>query len=103
MLRRLGFGRLESIRIQRGAVILDPCPTVIQILKFGSTDHPEQVEPAAFELKMPLAQLFEFIRGVEDGEIRCLEVRHGLPFSIEIERRISRGMPDVKGEHVEAV
>jgi hypothetical protein len=32
-----------------------------------------------------------------------LEVRHGLPFSIEIEHSISGEMPDVKGEHVESV
>jgi hypothetical protein len=49
-----------------------------------------------------MADLFEYIRGVDDGEIRRLEVRHGLPFSMEIEHRIPRGMPDVKGEHVGA-
>jgi hypothetical protein len=58
---------------------------------------------AEFELKKSLADLFEHIRGVDEGEIRCLEVRHGLPFSMQVEYRIPRGMPDVKGEHVEAV
>ena len=103
-LRRLGFGRLEFIRIQRGELVLDPWPTVVQMLKFGSADSTQNHHATADrKLKKPLVELFEYIRGVNDGEIRCLEVRHGLPFSMEIERRISRGMPDVKGEHVEAV
>jgi hypothetical protein len=102
-LNQLGFGRLEFVRIQRGELVLDPAPTVVQVLKFGSAEWQPPSRAADFELKEPLAKFFEYIRGVDDGAIRCLEVRHGLPFSMEIEQRISRGMPDVKGEHVEAV
>jgi hypothetical protein len=102
-LNQLGFGRLEFVRIQRGELVLDPAPTAVQVLKFGSAEWQPPRRAADFELKEPLAKFFEYIRGVDDGAIRCLEVRHGLPFSMEIEQRISRGMPDVKGEHVEAV
>jgi hypothetical protein len=102
-LNQLGFGRLEFVRIQRGELVLDPAPTVVQVLKFGATESQPPSGSADFELKKPLAKFFEYIRGVDDGAIRCLEVRHGLPFSMEIEHCISRGMPDVKGEHVEAV
>jgi hypothetical protein len=31
-----------------------------------------------------VSELFEFVRAVDDGEIRSLEVRHGLPFSMEV-------------------
>lgn len=103
ILRQLGFGHIESIKIRRGALVLDPWPKVVQVLKFGATENQRPNRPAEFELKKPVAEFLEYIRGVDDGEIHCLEVRHGLPFSMEIERRISREMPDVKGEHVEAV
>ena len=103
LLQQLGFGRLESVKIRGGAVVLEPSPTLVQVLKFGAVESHPPSRSADFELKKSMADLFEYIRGVDDGEIRCLEVRHGLPFSIEIERRIPRGMPDVKGEHVEAV
>ena len=95
-LNQLGFGRLEFVRIQRGELVLDPAPTVVQVLKFGAAESQPPSGSADFELKKPLAKLFEYIRGVDDGAIRCLEVRHGLPFSMEIEHCISRGMPDVK-------
>jgi hypothetical protein len=35
-------------------------------------------------LKQQTAQLFEFVRSVDAGEIRVLEVRGGLPFAMEI-------------------
>ncbi|MGA2182620.1 MAG: hypothetical protein ABSH47_06285 [Bryobacteraceae bacterium] len=104
VLQQLRFGRLESIRIRHGAPVLDdPGPTAVQVVKFGSTESTPSDRSSEFELKKPLAELFEYIRGVDDGEIRHLEVRHGLPFSMEIEHGISRGMPDVEGEHVGAV
>ena len=101
--QQLGFGHFESIKIRCGALVLDPWPTVVQVLKFGAAESEASDRAEDFELKKSMAEFFEYIRGVDDGEIRCLEVRHGLPFSMEIECRIPRGMPDVKGEHVGAV
>ena len=43
-------------------------------------EHPSN----AFDLKQEVAQLFEAVRGVDDGEIRVLEVRGGLPLCMEI-------------------
>lgn len=103
MLQDVGFGRLESLKIHNGVLVLDPWPTVVRVLKFGLADDPVPTHPADFELKKPLAQFFEYIRGVDVGVIRRLDVHHGLPFSMEIQYCIPRGMPDVKGEHVEAV
>jgi hypothetical protein len=102
-LQELGFGHLESIKVRRGELILDPWPTVVQVLKLGAAQAEPSNRPADFDLKKPLVEFLEYIRGVEDGEVRRLEVRHGLPFSMEIEQRISKGMPDVKGEHDDAV
>ena len=36
-----------------------------------------------FELMQAIADFIEFVRDVEDGEILRLEVRHGLPVSME--------------------
>jgi hypothetical protein len=36
VLQQLGFGHLESIKVRRGALVLDPWPTVVQVLKFGA-------------------------------------------------------------------
>ena len=84
---RLGFGRFEYLRIERGEIVLDPWPTAVRDVKFASLDHPGAAKgpPPEFELKPQVAELFEYIRDVDAGEIRTLEVKSGLPFSMEIE------------------
>ena len=82
----IGFGRFEYLRIERGEIALDPWPTVVQDVKFGTQDPgAAKLPPADFELKAQVAQLFEYVRAVDAGEIRTLEIKHGLPFSMEIE------------------
>jgi len=82
----LGFGRFEYLRIERGELVLDPWPSVVRDVKFGAQDPGTgRAIPADFELKPQVAELFEYIRDVDAGEIRCLEVKSGLPFSMEIE------------------
>ena len=82
----LGFGRFEYLRIERGELVLHPWPGVIRDVKFGSHDPgAAKTIPADFELKPQVAELFEYIRDVDAGEIRTLEVKSGLPFSMEIE------------------
>jgi hypothetical protein len=83
--------------------VLDPWPTTLQILKFGVREGAVPRQSGECQLKRSLLEFFDYVRGVEEGQIRNLEIRHGLPFSMEIERRISREVPDVEEEHVGAV
>ena len=85
MIRTLRFGQIEFLQIRAGEPVLDPKPTVVHALKFGVPREP--IVPAApdFGLKCEAADLIEYTRVVDEGEIRTLVVRHGLPFSMEIE------------------
>ena len=85
-IQQLGFGRFEFVRIRRGELVLDPWPKTVQTLKFGSSP-PTIVRDKEFELKEQVSEFFEYVRGIDDGEIRTLEIRHGLPFSMEIDHR----------------
>lgn len=83
-MQEIGFGRLEFLRIARGEILLDPWPTCVRDVKFCSTwERPATSRD--FLLKPQVAELFAYIRAVDAGEIRTLEVKHGLPFSMEIE------------------
>ena len=85
-IRTLGFGQIEFLRIRAGEPVLDPWPTVVRDLKFGVDRHESRnTSGTEFDLKGEVADLFEYTREVDDGEIRSLVVRHGLPFSMEIE------------------
>jgi len=83
----LGFGRFEFLRIERGELVLDPWPTTVRGVKFGSEERTAHDSRDEFELKRQVVELFKYVREVDAGEIRCLEVRHCLPFSMEIEHR----------------
>jgi len=85
-IRAIGFGQIEFLRVRAGEPVLDPWPITVRDLKFGAGRYePVPTRGADFDLKGEAADLFEYTREVEDGEIRCLVVRHGLPFSMEIE------------------
>ena len=87
-LRELGFGRFEFVRIHGGELVLNPWPTTVRLLRFGGDAIDPNPRPMEFELKAPVAELFQYIRGIDDGEIRCLQVLHGQPISMEIEHRL---------------
>ncbi len=87
-INELGFGRLELLRIRRGELILDPWPKTVRAVKFGSLVLPvHRALQDAFEIRAAVREFFDYVRGVDDGEILFLEVRHGLPFLMEIKHR----------------
>lgn len=86
-MQQLQFGRYELIRIERGELVLDPWPTTVRDVKFCAKASQPDSAAEDFLLKHQVVELFEYVRTVDAGEIRCLEVRHGLPFSMEIEHR----------------
>jgi hypothetical protein len=92
-MQQLGFGHFESLQIRSGELVLDPWPTTVRGVKFGSEDaSTRRPLPVEFELKRQVVEFFEYVRSVDAGEVRCLEVRHGVPFSMEVEHR-----PDPNG------
>jgi len=84
-MRRLGYGRYEMLRIERGELVLTPWPITIRQVKFGSSDPGSEKERRGeFKLKEQIAQLFEYTRSVSSGQISILEIRGGLPFAVQI-------------------
>ena len=84
-MQQLGHGRFELVQIRKGELMLDPWPAAVRSVKFGAATPNRPAELSGdFELKEEMARLFGFIRGVDVGEIRVLEVRGGLPFAMEI-------------------
>jgi hypothetical protein len=87
-MQQIGFGSFESVRIENGELVLDPWPTTVRGVKFGSDDRSaSKTAPAEFQLKRQVVEFLEYIRSVDTGEIRCLEIRHGLPHGMEVVQR----------------
>ncbi|MCC6363117.1 MAG: hypothetical protein IT165_06300 [Bryobacterales bacterium] len=88
-MKAVGFGRFEYIQIRDGQIVLDPWPTAVRDVKFGVEPVAERPQ-SEHQLKRQVAEFFEYTRDVDAGEIRALEIRHGLPFSMEVELAASR-------------
>lgn len=88
-MRQLGFGRFERLKIERGQMVLDPWPTTVRDVKFcAKTSEPDN-SLEDFLLKQQVVELLDYVRRVDLGEIRTLQVKNGLPFAMEVEHRAS--------------
>jgi len=84
-MQMLGFGRFEHLQIRGGQLVLNPWPAVVRDVKFGTPVSTGRPAASDSELRPQIAEFFAYVRDVDAGEIRELEVRHGLPFSMEVE------------------
>jgi hypothetical protein len=84
-MQAVGFGRFEYVQIRKGQIVLDPWPAAVRDIKFGGETPGERPAHLEYQLKRQVAEFFEYTRDVDAGEIRTLEIRHGLPFSMEVE------------------
>jgi hypothetical protein len=88
-MQQLSFGRFEFISIRNRELVLNPFPITMRQVRFDTKEAlPGRTPSGQFELQRQVVELFTYVRAVHAGEIRCLEVRHGLPFSMEVEYRL---------------
>jgi hypothetical protein len=92
----LYFGRIEGLKVRAGEPVLDPPPTFIRTIKIGAE---KGIPPGAiaedFWLKHQMVELLDVITRVGEGDILSIEIRHGLPFAMEVEHR-----PSKVGDHL---
>ena len=84
-LQSINFGRIENLRLQGGEPVLETA-TAVREIKFGGDNAP-RLEAALtdFQLKAQIIELFSHFDRIRDGVVRLLEVKHGLPFKMNVE------------------
>jgi hypothetical protein len=86
LMQRLNFGRIEDLQVRGGKPVFDPAPRVVRKLKIGSENGPRpETACEDFLLKQQTREMLEAIAQLGDGEVRAIEVKHGLAFAMEIE------------------
>lgn len=82
----INFGRVEGLVVRDGEPVLDPPPRVLREVKLCAENGPRpESELEDFVLKAQVRDLFAHFDALGSGTIRCLEVKHGLPFRMQIE------------------
>ena len=84
-LQTINFGCIEGLRLQHGEPVLESA-TVVREIKFGGDNAPRpEVNLTDFQLKSQFIELFAHFDRIRDGVVRLLEVKHGLPFKMDVE------------------
>jgi hypothetical protein len=87
LLQGLNFGRVEGLRVRAGEPIFDPPPRVIQTVKLGLDNGPRPERSYGdFRLKHQVVEMLDIVSSLGDGEVRSIDVRHGLAYCMEIYR-----------------
>ena len=87
MIRRLYFGQIQDLRVRGGEPVFEPPPRLINEIKFCAENGPlPKMDLAEFAVKAQVRDLFNHLRALGTGVVHRLEVKHGLPFHMMMER-----------------
>lgn len=85
-MQRIGFGRIEQLRVVAGEPTFTPMPTVVREVKFGGAPGGDAAaRPVEFALKQDVVDLLAELRALGDGATVSIEVRHGLPHRLLVQ------------------
>ena len=86
LMQRLNFGRVTQLMVRCGEPAFEPAPIVIQKVKIGGENGPRpEVSCDDFLLKRQTIELLEAIGELGEGKVLVIDVKYGLPFSVEIQ------------------
>jgi len=89
LMQRINFGVIEKLAIRGGEPILNPPPRIVRDVKFCSEgDSRPESHLSDFILKAQVLELFRVFDRRRNGTIHCLEIKHGLPFRMQIEEEV---------------
>jgi hypothetical protein len=88
-MQRINFGRIENLQIEEGEPRLDTA-TVIRVLKLGADNKPRpELSLSDFALKQPVIELFSMMSSLRNGTISSIELKYGMPFSMEVRESVA--------------
>ncbi|MDX1966583.1 MAG: hypothetical protein SFV23_05380 [Planctomycetaceae bacterium] len=89
LLQSINFGYVEGLEVRRGEPVFNPAPMVYVEVKLDAAAAPRpEMESADFELRSEVVRLVEQFDELGDGSIERIDIRHGVPRRVVIERPI---------------
>jgi len=91
LLQDLDFGRVEELHVRGGEPVFDPPPRAVATLKMqAGTPARGEAHLTDFSLKQSVVLLMLLMRQIGDGRILLVEVRHGLPVTVDVDGPVIR-------------
>ncbi len=85
LMQRINFGRIEGLRVANGQPVLSSIKSAKSVHKLKGENGPRpELGIADFSLKEEVCELFCLIERIGNGELDLIEIKHGLPFIVEL-------------------
>jgi len=89
LFQSIDFGYLEGLEVRGGEPVFNPAPIVLVEVKLDAGPQPRpEADLADFELRSEVVRLMDQFDRLGDGSIERIDVRHGVPRRVLIERPI---------------
>jgi len=89
LMQEMNFGRIEGLAVVDGNPVFDPPPRIVRQVKFCSENGPRREKNLNdFHLKEQVVELFDAIARMGSGTVESIEVKHGLPFLMNLEEAV---------------
>ena len=86
LMQRLDFGNIEGLVIRDGLPVLEPRPRLVRDVKFGAGNgRRSEAGLTDFALKSSVQELMTTFSSLGNATVRRLEIKHGLPFRMQVE------------------
>ena len=86
LMQRLAFGFIERLVVRDGHPVVEAHTRVIRDIKLGASNGPRpELALPDFALKASVQELLDVLAANGNATVRCLEIKHGLPFRIQVE------------------
>jgi hypothetical protein len=86
LMQKLDFGMIEGLVIRSGLPVMRPRPRIVRDVKFGAGNgRRNEAGLTDFALKSSVRELMATFSSLGNATVRRLEVKHGLPFRMQVE------------------
>ncbi len=90
LMQEIGFGAIEGLPVRNGLPVLNPRPRIVRDVKFGASNGRRQESGLTdFTLKSSVRELMATLTSLGNATVRRLEVKHGLPFRMQVEEVVA--------------
>ncbi len=86
LMQKIDFGAIEGLVVRDGLPVLKPRPRIVRDVKVGAGSGSRSVAGLTdFALKSSVQDLMTTLALLGNGSVRRLEIKHGLPFRMQVE------------------
>lgn len=91
LMQEINFGQIKDLEIHAGLPVMTPRPRAIFGIKIGGDNgrRPEY-KGGDYLLRTEVTELLNHLKRIQNGMVHELVIKHGLPFSLDVEAFVAR-------------